>query len=470
MSQQLSSDFLIELAKSCILNADLVDVIKPHLQYSFISQEPVKQVFKYIFDHHTTTGKSPTIGLLSQNNNSREALDIIAKIREANVHGNKDEIVGTFESFIKKARFIDLHHKTAELWSADKNDQALQLMERESAAINSFSLKNKLHRRIYADFNKRQLERQSRDFTTIKVPTGIPQFDYHTRGGIDRGTGLLGIARSGVGKTTFLRSLGYHASFRGINVLHLAGGDSTTEEIENGYDGMWTGVDLHLMREGKLGGADINKINKAKQAFLAQCGEIFIHVFQQFHSASIADCRNVLIELLKEHDIGLVLFDLLESFEPGDGKKYSTGQDGTSARKKATSEKIINIATEFNIAVAAVTQASDIPKAQWDDPNFVITRNNISNLRATVDPFAYCVTLNQTEGENDNEIMRIHEEKLRHYKIFSWSSTYHIAQKRDVGRFIDVAETNARFWDVENKKIIKDKPKEVSTPVKKNEK
>ncbi len=825
---QLSSDYLIELAKSCILNANLVDVVRPHLNYSYLQHEVYKHIFKYIFDYHGANKKSPTIGLLSQNVNSREALETIGKIRDANVYGDQDEIVKTFETFVKQSRFVDLHKKTADLWTAGKNDEAMQLLEDESIAINAFSLRNKLHRRIFADFDKRQEERENRDYSTIKIATGIPPLDYHTRGGIDRGTGLLAIGKSGAGKaqplysriytpdgyttmgevkvgdyvlsengnpikvigtfpqglrkvyrikfsdgvevdcdenhlwkvytahdrktlgfalyrkktttynitipvdkhsilstvdmigkervrmckgrenilnyklpickalqfikkdllippytlgaligdggltntsinfstidkeilnrigselciipthidrcnyrlvganlkkyiskifgskchsgdkfipkeylysniddrinllrglmdtdgyiskrgtdcvfytssvqlakdivelvnglggiallknrgkkkytynnekrvskydslaitinlpseinpfylkrkvkrvvsktkyvtprfiesiqyigeietkcilvdspthlyitdgcvvthnTTFLRSLGYHAAFRGVNVLHFFGGDSTVEEVETGYDGMWTGVDLHQIKEGKLDGADIKKIEKAKQAFMSQCGEIYVHGFKQFHTASIADCRAVLIELLKECDIGLVLFDLLESFDPGDGKRYSTNQEGNSARKKATSEKIINIATEFNVAVATVTQASDIKKESWDNPNWVITRNDISNLKATIDPFAYCVTLNQTEGENDNEIMRIHEEKLRHYKIFSWSSTYHIAQKRDVGRFIDVAETNKRFWDVEKKQIMRDKPKEAKNEV-----
>lgn len=456
---QLSPDFLIELAKACIVSPDILDVVKPHLNYSFLNNEQYKQIFKYIIDYHNANRKSPSIGLLSQNVNSRDCLEIIGKIREANVYNNKKEIIESLEVFLKRSKFVNLHKKTEELYNQGKHDQAMQVLADESKDINNFSLTTKLHSRIFANFDQRQWERQTRDFTTLKIPTGIPPLDYHTRGGIDKGTGLLAIARSGVGKTTFLRGLGGAAAFRGVNVLHIAGGDSTQQEIEDGYDAWWTGIDLHSIREGELGGMNGKKIEQARKAWLAQCGEIYVHVFKQFHSSSIADCRAILIELLKEADIGLVLFDLLESFEPGDGKRYGTNQDGISSRKKATSEKIINIATEFNIAVAAVTQASDIKKEQWNNPNFVITRNDIANLKATVDPFAYCITLNQTEDENDNEIMRIHEEKLRHYKSQSFNSTYPIAQRRDVGRFIDVAETKRKFWDDINKKIIRGTPK-----------
>lgn len=460
---RLSDDFLIELAKTCIVSGEILDVVKPHLNYSYLgadkASQPYKEIFKYIFDYHSATKKPPTIGLLSQNVNSRDCLVVIGKIRDTNVYGSKEQILEAFQEFLRRARFINLHKKVEEIYNAGKHDEAVQLMAQESKSILEFSLKTKLHSRIFANFDQRQHDRQTRDFSVLKVPTGIPQFDYHTRGGMDKGTGLLGIARSGVGKTTFLRSLGGSAAFRGINVLHIAGGDSTQQEIEDGYDSWWTGLKMHDVREGNFEKANFNKIESARQAWLGQCGEIFVHVFKQFHSCSIADCRMILMELLKEYDIGLVLFDLLESFEPGDGKRYGTNQDGISARKKATSEKIINVATEFNVAVAAVTQASDIKKEDWNNPNYVITRNQIANLKAAVDPFAYVVTLNQTMDEDDQEIMRIHEEKLRHYKVPSFNRTYQIAQKRDVGRFIDVAETKRRFWDDVNKKIIRNTPK-----------
>lgn len=455
---QLPSEFIIDLAKACIVSKNILEITKANLQYSFLNSEPEKQIFKYIFDFHTANNKTPTVGLISAHVNSRDATGILAKIAECNIYDKKDNVLETLEEFIRRARFIKLHQDSEELFRRGEYDKAYVDAKNGYKELHEFSLKRKQYSKIYDQFDKRQYERQNRDFSTTKIPTGFPAFDYLTRGGIDKGTGLLAIARSGSGKTTLLRSLGFHASFRGIPVLHIASGDSTKEEIENGYDAMWTGVDVHDIRKGDLSTADIKKIEKARQAYMAQAGEIYVHVFQQFHNASILDVRNILIDLLKEAPIGLVLFDLLEGFDPGDGKRYSTNQDGTSARKKATSEKIINIATEFNIGVAAVTQASDIKKEQWNNPNWVITRNDISNLKATIDPFAYCLTLNQTEDEYDNSIMRLHIEKKRHYRIESWQSTFPIVQNVAKGRFIDVAETNKKFWDVEKKQIIRNKP------------
>lgn len=814
---QLKEDFLIELAKACLVSGEVLDVVIPHLQYSYLPNEPYKHIYKYLIDYHAANKKPPTLGMLAQNVTQKDTLAIIGKIREVNVYDSKQQIIETFETYIRNSQFFDLHAEAAELFNKGKQDEAIKTLADKSKSINEFSLKSKMHARVFHDYDTRQQKRRERDYTTIKVPTGIPQFDYHTRGGWDHGTGLLGLGKSGAGKaqplysriytpdgyttmgnikigdfvlsengepisvlgtfnqgirrvykikfydgaevdcdedhlwkvytandrkrvsnsllykstsilrgthsilrtkdmignemikmrsnrddeknykmpickalqftqkhldippyalgallgdgcmsnqaiisadqeildrvenelnaklkrksnrqytyrlnnchlqrrltkifngksylcynkfipkdylyssvedrvnllrglmdtdgyvslrgiysefctsskqlcddiielvnglgglasigrtvfpqmkadrkilskhksykirinmppninpfflkrkaervvaktkyitpryiesityigqmetkcilvdgpthlyitdgcvvthnTTFLRSLGGNAAFRGINVLHIAAGDSTQEEVEDGYDAWWTGVAMNSIREGKIDGADYKKIEKAKQAWLANCGEIYIHVFKQFHQASIMDCRKILIDLLKQCDIGVVLFDYLEKFKPGDGKRYGTNEEGGRVEKMAIAEKIINIATEFNVATATVTQASNVAKEYWNNPKFVLSRENISNLKATIDPFAYCVTLNQTEDENDNEVMRIHEEKLRHYKIFSHSSTYHIAQKRDVGRFIDVERTKQLFWDAEKKQIIRDIPK-----------
>lgn len=456
---QLKEDFLIELAKACVVSNEILDIVVPHLQYSYLPNEPYKHIFKYLIDYHSAHKKPPTLGMLAQNITQKGTLEIIGKIREVNVYDSKQQVIETFETYIRTSQFFDLHAEAAELFNKGKQEEAISTLAEKSKSINEFSLKTKMHARIFKDYDKRQTERRERDYSTVKIVTGIPALDYHTRGGIDRGTGMLCIARSGAGKTTLLRSLGANAAFRGTNVLHIAAGDSTQEEVEAGYDSWWTGVAMNTIREGRLDGADSRRIDRAKQEWLANCGEIYVHVFKQFHQASILDCRKILIDLLKDCDIGLVLFDYLEKFKPGDGKRYGTNEEGGRAEKMAIAEKIINIATEFNVATATVTQASNIEKEKWNNPKFVITRENISNLKATIDPFAYCITLNQTEDENDNEIMRIHEEKLRHYKTYSHSSTYHIAQKRDVGRFIDLAKTKELFWDDEKKQIIRDIPK-----------
>lgn len=448
----LRGDFLIDLIKACVVSPNILNTVQQHLKYSYLPTETHKRLFKCMFDHYTEHAKSPTLGILAQNCRDQESLSIIDAVRQTNIYDNKDQIIGTLEDYIKRNQFVELHLKTEELYNQGKHEQAIQFLSEQSQLITNFSLRSKLPARIYADFPQRQLRRTEKDYTLKKVPTGIPQFDYHTHGGTDKGTGLLGIGRSGAGKTTLLRSCGHHASFRGLNVLHISCGDSTQEEIEDGYDAMWTGVPTYSLREGDFLGVNLEQIEKARQQFLALCGEIYVHVYKGFSQASIGDSRQLLIDVMKEHKIDVVLWDYLEKFAPGNGRRYAETDDSNRLKKQHVAEAIINVCTELDVAGFTVTQASEVPIDVWNNPEKYLTRSNISNLKATIDPFAYCITLNQTEDEDDNEIMRIHEEKMRHYKVPSWARTYCIKQDRDHGKFIDVAATNRLFWDNEQKK------------------
>lgn len=460
MTEHLSSNFLSELAKLCLSSKDVALLVHQHFLFSFVKVNQWKEIFKYIFDYTIANNKVPTIGILSESlPKTPEHTHILAQIRETSIADNKDAILKSFERFIKKGRFQKLILDTHELYNKQEHEKAIQILAKESQEITEFSLATKLHSRLFADFDKRQQERKQREFSTVKWPIGIPAFDYHTYGGVEPKTSLLGMARSGVGKSTLLRSIGFNIAFRGGNVVHFQA-EGSKDEVQDAYDSMWTGVPMMDIKKGELTGREISKIEEARKAFLAQCGEIYVVAFEQFDTASIAQCRQILIDLQKEVNITAALFDYLDLFDPGDGKRYGTNAESERMRKGSVAKKIVNIATEFDIFTATMTQASDIPFKDWNDPNYVITRNDISNLKATVDPFAYFLTLNQTMDENDKDIIRIHEDKLRHYRIKSWEATYPIVQDREKGRFVDIAETKKRYWDDIKKVVIRNAPKE----------
>jgi DnaB helicase-like protein len=459
MTDRLSGNFLNELAKLCLTSKDTAEVIKTHLSYAFIKGQEYKQLFKYIFDYLGAHDKLPTMGMISQElPQTSEMLGILSQVRETSVVDSRQQILTSFEKYIKKNRCLQLNEELKELYNKQEHEKAFELQMTESKAIYDFSLSSQLHSRIFADFDKRQAERAGRDFSTVKYPIGIPAFDYHTYGGIELKTSLLGVGRSGAGKSTLLRHIGNRLAWAGLSGVHFQA-EGGKEEVQNAYDSMWTGVPIHDIKKGELNGKDIDLIERARKAFMAHCGEIYVISYEQFDTASIAMARQQLIELRKTVDIKWAMFDYLELFDPGDGRRYGTNGEGERSRKAAVAKKIVNIATEFDMFTATVTQASDIEKKDWDNPNFVITRSDISNLKATIDPFSWVLSLNQTMDENDNDIMRLYEDKLRHYPIKSWEAVYHVAQDRAMGRFVNLAETNARFWDPVKHCVIKNVPK-----------
>ena len=450
---ELTQDLIFEIARCCTLGTDFLETVRPELKYSFFKNEPFKKLFKCIFDYYDEKARHPTIGILAQEFAEDEELSaLLVKVRNANVVDKKGDILKAFEEYIRRSRYYQMIVESQELFNSGQRDKAISLVATEGPKIEGFSLKRKMHTEIFSSFEQRQKRRKERDFSSTKIPTGIPPFDYHTLGGIELGTSLLMIARSGVGKSTALRWIGFNAALRGFNVVHFQA-EGTKAEVEDYYDSIWTGVEYHTIKKGDLNNSQLKIIEKARQQYINQCGKIFVVAFEQFDTASIRDCRNEIKLLMKEYDIHLAIFDYIEEFEPGDGKKYSTSQDGVKARKKAVAKKIVNIGTEFNMGTASATQANDIPYKEWNKPDFYLTRNNIANDKETIQPFSYTITLNQTEDEADENIIKIWEDKFRQHKIVRKDRLYKLYQAPKVGRFVDVKKTNITFWDPNNKRL-----------------
>lgn len=73
------------------------------------------------------------------------------------------------------------------------------------------------------------------------------------------------------------------------------------------------------------------------------------------------------------------------------------------------------LAMEFNSVLHTATQSSSITEEERNDPNFVITRSNLSEDKGKIRPFDIFVTINQTRDESRENIMRLHTDKLREY-------------------------------------------------------
>jgi hypothetical protein len=447
---QLTQQFLKELIKLSSISKTVVELLVSNLKFSYLPDENYKKIFKEIFAYYEINKSTPTIGVIMQNINETEVTHILGECVKMHVANKKSSLLKSLQEYIKKSRFVELHTKVAEMYNQNKHTEAISLLSKESKKINEFSLVAADYVKIFEGYQDRSLDRMLKKVEHKFIPTYIPQFDYYSKGGLERGRGFLAVGRSGTGKSFLLRQLGYSAAFAGFDVVHFQA-EGTKDEVTEYYDSMWSQFPVHKIKMNDFDHADEELIEKRRKEYAdGSAGEIYVVAYEQFDKASIADCRNAIIEILKKSgNLGMAIFDYLEKFLPGDRLRYGATDDQVRSRKLATAEKIVNVATEFNLVSATATQANDIPKNEWNDPQFVITRSNIANLRATIDAFSYCITLNQTEDEADDEIIRIHEEKQRSYLTKAYERTYKIKQDKNNGMFIDKFETNNLFWDKE---------------------
>lgn len=444
---QLSKDFVSELIKLCLVDEKCLTICQSYLKFQYLPLAPQKKIFKYILDTFSLTGKAPTIGQIQQTyHTDTEILNILSRVKRIVIETSQiDDILSTFEHFIKDSRFRILYDRISDMYNEDKMEQAVQLLAKESKEILEFEIKSTFYTAVFRDFASRQEKRvkESDSILLQKLSYGIHALDDFSKGGMNKGTSTLILARSGAGKSTLLRWIGLCNARLGRRVVHFQA-EGLESECLDAYDAGWTSITLHDIEFGNIPKGKKDKILKAQSDILAGGGEIYVYASESFDTMSIEECRDIMKDIESIHGpIDLAIFDYLEIFTVKG--QYGSSEASERKRREEVANKITNIAVEFKCATVSATQANDISPEKYNSEDFVMTRTHISEFKGCVKPFSNFITLNQTDDEYENEIMRIHVDKFRKYKRPA-KPIYHY-QSRKNGRFYDAKRTLETFYN-----------------------
>jgi len=445
LAQQLTQDFVLELSKSCLQSQKILEICKSHLKYQYLENETQKKFFKYIFElNDLDSTKLPTFGILSQTFSKDEKfislLSQVKKVKET----NHEHLLTSLQDFIKEKKFRILYSSLGELFNLGKHDEAYQLLAQESTSINEFSLKETYYDRIFHDFETRHQERSKNadhSVLTEKCTYGIPGIDDATRGGFEYGTAICILARSGGGKSTYLKWIGLSNARLGKRVVHFQA-EGTKKEVKELYDSAWTSIDLEDIELGVLPESKRKGIEKFQRDVLISGGEIFTYAKEEFDQMSINEVYEVLTDIESIYGkIDLVILDYLEIFTV----KGSYGKDDGSERRRRADlgNRIVNISTKFHCGVATATQSNDIAPDFYENPAKVLTRHHIAEYKSAIAPFAAFLTLNQTSDEKSEGVIRIYADKFR--KHFAPPEPWSICQALSSSRFFDAKRTHELF-------------------------
>jgi len=443
---KLHPEFLSELFKACLTSEKVLELTIEHIEYEFLVAAEYKKLLKELKTQKDLFGKAPTIGVLSEKFKFDDpVLQLLVKIKNYNVTQKEDQLIKQLETFIKKAKFLLLNDQLQTLYMRGNHDEAFSLLYNEGNKIHEFSLMEKAYAMVFKNFETRHTERQNKadlEIEHLRATFGVTQLDLISHGGPEFGRSMLIIAPSGVGKSTYLKWVGVSCAKRGLKVFHFQAEGTEAECLLN-YDAAWTGCNILDMTYGGIDESLEKEIYKARDILLAQNSEIVVHAVESFDALSITDCYHILLEAQKVHGrFDVVLFDYLDIFKVK--KKFVNDQYGERARRLAIAEQMTNIATTFNCFVATATQSNDIPPTQKNDPVFVITRSNISEIKGLIKPFSYVITLNQTDDEYAANRLRIYVDKFRNGKR---GGIFHVEQSLQTHRFVDRQKTQQVWAD-----------------------
>ena len=439
----LAPNFVTELLAISLNKRTIFDMVRQYMKFSYFQVESEKKLWQWVTARYDRTGRIPTLGQIQQQFAEDEAvLEKVEEISDIEVDdenvGNEAVILDTFERFIKKMKFLEANDKITDFYNQGKKDQAWDMFVKYAEEFSQFSIQDAKFETVFGDFAQRQAQRKSEDYNKrFKIPTGIDEIDYRLggeNGGPETGECVLWLGDSGAGKSQVLVHCGVTAARQGHRVAHFQL-EGTKEQCLNRYDAAWTGT---LYSDVKLGNMPAKKREVSKRIVKKlKRSDIYVSSEETFNAKTLVDVRRELKEMEKMYGkIDVIIIDYLELLEVGDGHNYSPGEERFRQAKLAKGMKML--AMEFNAVVHTATQSSNIPEECKNDPEFVITRAQLSEDKGKIRPFDIFITINQTRDEMKEEIMRLHTDKLRDYKN---GDPIRIANNFSYARFYDRKRT-----------------------------
>lgn len=440
IAETLTEGFVKELIAYAMASRTVFEVVLQNMKFQYLQTEAEKTVWKALTKYNAKYKKQPTYGLLEQMcAESEDALILIDEISTLPTDLGQYELLEQFQEYLRQMMFLDANERIVETFNRGNKNDSYELFMQMADRMQNFSIMSSRFERVFGDFEERNKRRQlGDDGRRFRVPTGIDELDYSLGGllgGPESGEACLILADSGVGKSQALIHIGLTASRLDHVVAHFQL-EGTADQCLNRYDAAWTGI---LQSEIKTGNIDKNRF-KALERIIAKQSKHDVHVMAQeeYGGKTVADMRRDLKDLVRSQGrVDVIIVDYLELLSTGDGINYTPESERHRQTKIARALK--ELAMEFNAVLWTATQSNNVPRENRNDPKFVITRDNLSEDKGKIRPFDIFITLNQTDDERTDNVIRIWRDKIRDHK--NPGKPIFIATNYDHARFYDRMRT-----------------------------
>lgn len=452
----LQTTFLDELFKGCTINEEIFKNVSLHLKDRDISKDSLihKKVLNVIKKlYREKPDELPSIGVVEQMALSVGGKSLsFNKIYEAN-RTNPNDLLLELQKYLLKVRVEQsLFDFQEDYNNGDHDNSILKLKDNLVDAID-FNIvgDNYPSTNPFIDFIDLINNIDDSDDDNLKVPFGIPPLDRISKGGMELSSTALFILRSGVGKSTLLKFIGYMASRLGFSVLHFQL-EGSKEEAQLKYNQLWTGLRYYDLTKGYFGDMkpktiwcskqgkividdklEYLKFVNSKMDYLRERMNKFIIEIVSFEEFGTPDMKAVDSKITEftekfKHPPHLVIVDSLDLMYPGDGFKYGPDIQSTKMRIQNSAKAMKNIGLRHKTRVISATQTGDIKMEDWNNEDFVIDRSRSMGDKNVANPFSFVFSGNRTIKEKKLNEIRFFIDKLRDYEgegmVFSLPTDY----------------------------------------------
>lgn len=379
----------------------IVNLVKPdHFEYPSHAR-----IFTTVHNYYEKYGKLPTDEFILQDVKdklgSRESvsdyddeLTYINGLDEATI-SNSEYMLDIVETFAKKEAMKSAIAESISLVQEDRMEE-VEALVKEALLIHrdvdtGQDYFSDLHMRWDRTFNEEKKE---------KYKTVLPSLDRSLEGGLGKKELAMVVAPPGVGKSLYLVNQGVQAMMEGQKVLYVSL-EMSEDKIAQRFDSVTTLVPQFKLKDPSSQLTVKERLEMFKERFPGS--DLVIKEFPT-GQASSNTVRNLLVQLQNydEFSPDLVIIDYLELLRPvrDIDKEYQAQQ--------RIAEEIRGVAMEFNILVWTATQTNRQGRMVT-----VITDAELGDSYGKIRTCDFAMSLNQSEEEFDNGVMRAYVMKSR---------------------------------------------------------
>lgn len=222
------------------------------------------------------------------------------------------------------------------------------------------------------------------------------------------------LAPTGVGKSHIARHIGLHAAIDdGLDVLHFQL-EGSQKEVVDAYSGALIEKSSYLYEKGKL---TDNEIDRYMAQINEYAGNIDVKSFPRFNSkVSTIDIKSGIDEYKKIYGKSpdVIIIDSMDLLSDASGKQWDS--DHERHKRIAVANDLKDIAGDEDVWIVVTYQAT-VENRDWlNDEKNVLTEYNCSEAKGLARPMTHLISLNQSDNERKENIIRLHIAKSRFFK------------------------------------------------------
>ena len=430
--KQLSEDFLYILYNAALKHSNICGIIVENMKPDYLPDKQFQAINKIISIYYKANKCSPSVGILMEKvRDDLDAVELIQTINEVTYNETDEIIIDTLEEYIKDVKLKQLYAKIPGYYNKGQAEKAQDEIKRYAEWLNTFSPHSSSFIDVIGTFKERYDDnlRTMNDMNLQNKPI-VSRFYIDDLDNINGGRNLRTqltcfLAPTGVGKSHIARHIGLHAATDdGLNVLHFQL-EGSQKEVIDAYSGGLIEKSSYLYERGRLSKAEVERFVTQMEQY---AGNIDVKAFPRFNNkVTTIDIKTGIDEYKKIYGLtpDVVIIDSMDLLGDASGKAWDS--DHERHKRIAVANDLKDIAGDEDIWIVVTYQATMENRDWLNDEKNVLTEFNCSEAKGLARPMTHLISMNQSDNERKENIMRLHVAKSRFFKkgnIFKIATRY----------------------------------------------